>query len=137
MRILKAVSIGLALALLWAWPAHAQSPNCPLTVAINQTASTALVTGVTGQKISICSLVIVNATAQNLSLVEGTAAACGTNTAALMGGTTASMAFPTTGILAMPNLFPFLRTATAGDSLCLLQSASSNVSGILTYTTSP
>ena len=123
----------LVAAVLWAWPAHAQSPACPLSVPINQTSSTILVAGISGQRIAVCSLVLVNAIAQNVSLVEGTAAACGTNTVGLIGGATASLALPTTGILALPSPVPIFRTSVSGDSLCLLQSGASNVSGFLTY----
>lgn len=113
----------------------ASSPNpstvCTSVKAVNQTASTDLVTSV--NKLHICSIVLVSATAQNISLVEGTGSTCATGIAALIGGTTASMAVAANGGFSTATSRPWLVTQTVADHLCLLQSGAGNVSGIITY----
>lgn len=113
----------------------APSPNpstvCSSVKAVNQTASTDLVTSVA--KLHICSIVLVSATAQNLSLVEGTGTTCATGIAALIGGTTASVAVAANGGFATASERAWLVTQTTADHLCLLQSGTGNVSGVITY----
>jgi hypothetical protein len=113
----------------------ALSPNpsdtCPLSIAVNQTASTDLVTST--NKLHICSIVLISATAQNISLVEGTGATCATGIAALIGGTTASVAVGATGGFSTVSNRAWLTTKTTADHLCLIQSGAGNVSGVVTY----
>jgi hypothetical protein len=113
----------------------APSPNpstmCPSVKAVNQTASTDLITST--NKLHICSIVLISATAQNLSLVEGTGTTCATGTAALLGGTTASMAVAANGGFVSTSDRAWLETQTTADHLCLLQSGTGNVSGTITY----
>lgn len=113
----------------------AQSPNpnpvCTSVIAINQTASTDIKTST--NKLHICSIVLVSATAQSISLVEGTGSTCATGTAALIGGTSASMSLAANGGFSAVSDRPWLRTATSADHLCLLQSGAGNISGIITY----
>jgi hypothetical protein len=75
----------------------------------------------------------VSASAQNVSLVEGTGTTCGTGTAALVGGTAASIAAAANGGLWNTSAQITIPMQNNGDSLCALQSASGNVSGTLTY----
>ena len=113
----------------------APSPNpstvCPSILALSQTASTNLITST--NRLHICSILIVSAAVQSLSLVEGVGTTCGTNTAALIGGTSASLSAQTSTGFAMTAERPFLETKTTGDALCLLQSGSGNISGMITY----
>jgi hypothetical protein len=113
----------------------APSPNpstvCTSSIAINQTSSTDLVTST--NKLHICAILLVSATAQNLSLVEGTGTVCATGIAALIGGTTASVAVAANGGFSTPSDRAWLVTKTTADHLCLLQSAGGNVSGVITY----
>ena len=113
----------------------APSPNpstvCPSVLALSQTASTNLITST--NRLHICSILIVSAAVQSLSLVEGVGTTCGTNTAALIGGTSASLSAQTSTGFAMTAERPFLETKTTGDALCLLQSGSGNISGMITY----
>ena len=129
LRAALVFAAGMALATSAAWAFD--SGNCLNTIAINQTASTELYVPV--NKMHICGLALVNATAQNLSLVEGTGTVCGTGTKGLIGGSTASMAFANNGILTMASSMPFLSTAVKADHLCLLQSSTGNVSGTITF----
>lgn len=114
----------------------AQSPNvseqCPTVLAISQTASTDLKTS--SAKLHICSIVLVSASAQSISLVEGTGSTCATGTAALVGATTAANgpALAANGGFTAVAGVPWLRTATTADHLCLLQSGSGNLSGVIT-----
>ena len=113
----------------------APSPNpstvCPSVLALSQTASTNLITST--NRLHICSILIVSAAVQSLSLVEGVGTTCGTNTAALIGSTSASLSAQTSTGFAMTAERPFLETKTTGDALCLLQSGSGNLSGMITY----
>jgi hypothetical protein len=105
------------------------------TVAISQTASAVLVAKVPG-RLYLCSVLVVGADAENLSLVEGSGTTCGTSTLAIIGGTTAA-----TG----PNLAAnggftlgtgggaVAITSTPGNDVCLLQSGTGRVAGVLTY----
>lgn len=115
----------------------APSPNpsdvCTSFKAISQTASTDLVTST--NKLHICAMLIVSATAQSVSLVEGTGTTCATGTAAIMGATTAAngMALAANGGFTHTAERPFIVTATTADHLCLLQSGAGNVSGFISY----
>ena len=110
----------------------ATSP-CSSKVAVSQTASAQLVAGASGQRIYICSVILITAADQAISLVEGTGSVCATGIAAVMGGTAASMALVANGGLSSVAAFPWLSTATAANALCLLQSGIGNVSGVITY----
>jgi hypothetical protein len=107
--------------------------QCPFVVAINQTAATRLATNPGGKFLHVCSFAAVSATAQSVSLVEGTGSTCATGTAGLYGGTTASVALAANG--GMHTLIDkiTLPMQRAGDDICLLQSGAGNVSGTLSY----
>lgn len=113
----------------------AQSPNanpvCTGVIAVNQTTSTDLKTFTNFGY--ICSIVLVSATAQNVSLVEGTGSVCATSIAALIGGTTASMALAANGGFSAVADRPWLQMLTTAHHLCLIQSSTGNVSGIITF----
>jgi hypothetical protein len=113
----------------------AQSPNpapvCTGIIAVNQTASTDVKTFTNFG--FICTVKLISATAQNISIVEGTGAVCATGIAAIDGGTTASNAVPANGGWSLVSDRPWLKLATSGDHLCILQSGAGNVSGVITY----
>jgi hypothetical protein len=104
---------------------------CTLITPINQTTSTDIYTSTA--KIHVCGLLVNSATAQNISLVEGTGTVCATGIAALIGGTTASFAAAANGGWAQAAGVPFFQSKTAADHICLLQSSSGNISGFLSY----
>jgi len=116
-------------------PSPLASPICTSFVAISQTASTKLVTGVSAKRVYICSLVLVAGAAEIVSLSEGTGSTCGTGSAAIMGSTTTAngMSFAANGGVSMVVGTPFLTTATDADDVCLLQNGSNRVSGFMTY----
>ena len=106
-------------------------PACTKVIPINQTASTDLYTA--SFKVRICSVTLVSATQQGLSLAEGTGSVCGTGTAFLMGGAGGTMQVAANGGLALAAATPFVETQTSADHLCLIQSGVGNVSGMISY----
>jgi len=136
----RALIVLLFLAL--AFPASAQQFSvpltCPNTTAISQAASAQLITGTAGKKTHVCGVFVLAADAENVSLVGGTGSVCATGIYAIIGGTTAA-----TG----PNLLaggsftiwsPTLSlqapsAAATGDNICLLQSGSGRVAGVVTW----
>lgn len=113
--------------------------NASLTrnsVNINQTGGAQLIAGVTAKQTYICSIFYVTATAQNIALVEGTGTVCATGIAGMAGGSTAATGQnwaansgwtnPATG-------FWHAKTATTANNVCLLQSGTGQISGVVTY----
>ena len=102
--------------------------------------TTALVTGVSGKKIYVCSLVLVPATAIAVSLSEGSSNVCGTSAqAAVIGvatnGTASNgMSLVANGIFTLGSgVGTVAATATAANYLCLFQSGTARISGNFTY----
>jgi hypothetical protein len=98
------------------------SANVQLVTANNTTGPTGAAPN--PQFIYICSLIINNgnATAQPVSIVEGTGATCGTNTLAVIGNSTAAggLSLATnSGQNIGGGIGPIAKTAVAGDNLCL------------------
>jgi hypothetical protein len=109
---------------------------CVSKITISQTGSTDLLTPT--NKVKICSIVLISATAQSIALIEGTGSNCGTGSATLIGSTGVAITTPTMALAANGGFsavapLPWLSTATTADHLCLLQSGSGNVSGVITY----
>lgn len=135
MRYVAVFALAALLACLGARPADAAFlpgfPVCTSFVAISQTASFDLKTFT--NRGYICSIVIVSSDAENVSVVQGTGATCGTGTAALIGGTTAAtgMAVAANGGVALGNLQ--LVTTTTAQHLCLLQSGTGRIAGVISY----
>ena len=108
------------------------------SVAISQTGTAKLIAKTSAKKNYICSIMVVGADAENISLVEGTKTTteCDTSTAALIGGTTAANG---------PNLaanggftlgsggYTVVGGANNNFDVCLFQSGSGRVAGVLTY----
>jgi hypothetical protein len=109
-----------------------------IRVSINQTAGTQLATGTASERIFICSMHVVTATAQNIALVSGTGTVCATSPSGVegFGGSTAATGwnFAANGGIAMAAAgFAYGNTDTDADNLCLLNSGSGQISGGLTY----
>lgn len=116
----------------------ANIPACdayqPINVATATT--TRLVTGVADRQVRICSVHMVAGAADNVALIEGTGATCGTGTAGMAGGTTAALGYnfaANGGIALGSGLGPVIQTLTAGDSVCIVTSATSQLSGGLSF----
>jgi hypothetical protein len=109
-----------------------------LYVSINQTANTQLAAGTPGNKIYVCSIHVVVAAATSVALVEGTGTVCATGTAGVsgFGGATAATGwnFAANGGIVLGNGDVAVGAeGTSGDSLCLYNSGSGQVSGGISY----
>jgi hypothetical protein len=116
----------------------AMSPNptltCPYTAAINQTASTTVLTNTTGRSMHVCAVVIIKgATAQSVTLAEGTGTTCATGVAYWLGGSGGTAALAVNGGFSIPGTMVNYPMQHPGDNVCVLQSGSTNVSGSITY----
>lgn len=112
---------------------------CPNYIAISQTADTTLVSGTASQYFYICSIILVAGAAEVVSLWEGTGTACGTGSTAVLGSTTEAngLSISANGGFSAVSGVPFLRTATTANDICLRQSGSNRVSGVITYYKAP
>jgi hypothetical protein len=111
------------------------SITCWQTIAISQTTSTRLIVGIPGKRIYICGILVVSATAQSVSVTEGTGTTCGTLPLALEGHTTVAngLALAANGGWTKSSDRPHKVTQKDGDDLCLLQSGAGQVSGSVDY----
>jgi hypothetical protein len=106
-------------------------------VNISTATTTLLVTGVAGRQVRINAMHLITAAANNVALIEGTGATCGTGTAGMAGGTTAASGYNLAangGLAFGSGLGAVMQTATAGDSVCVVTSAATQLSGGLEYT---
>lgn len=104
------------------------------SIAISQTASTRYVIG-NGHRSFICSVLIVGADAENVSIVEGTGSTCGTATLAVIGGATAANGpnLAANGGFSMGNgAGTIAAIGVPGDDVCLFESGSGRVAGVMT-----
>lgn len=98
--------------------------------------TTLLITGVSGRQVRISALHMIAAAANNIALIEGTGATCGTGTAGMAGGTTAASGYNLAangGIAFGSGLGTVIQTATAGDSVCAVTSGAGQISGGAQY----
>lgn len=107
-------------------------------VSINQTVGTQLATGTASERIYVCSINLVTATAQNIAMVSGTGSVCATSTSGLegFGGATAATGWnfaANSGISYGAGGYAVGRTDTDADNVCLFQSGSGQVSGGFSY----
>ncbi len=108
--------------------------------AISQPTSSRLFQASPANKNYICSIAIVPADAENVSLVEGTGALCATNISPIIGGTTPANGLNLVaggGIAWGSGSGTVTKGYTAGQDLCLLQSGTGRVSGSLTWVYAP
>lgn len=103
---------------------------------ISTATTTLLVTGVSGRHVRICHIDMIPLAADNVGIISGTGATCGTGSAAIVGTTSATgynMA-ANGGIAAGSGLGQVMRTVATGDSVCLITSAATQLSGVIAYT---
>ena len=131
------------LLVLFLSPASSQQFSVPLTcqntTAISQAADARIITGTTAKKTHLCGIFVLAAGAENISLVGGTGTTCATGTYAIIGGTTAAtgpnLAAGGSFTLWSPTLsLQAPSAATTGNDICLLQSGTSRVAGVVTWT---
>jgi len=107
-----------------------------VNVNVNTATTTLLVTGVAGRHVRICSLSLVTALANNVALLSGTGATCGTGTTGMSGGTTAATGWnfaANGGITQGSGLGVINQTNATGDSVCIATSAASQLSGRIAF----
>jgi len=109
------------------------SLQCPFVAAVNQTASAQVVAGLPGKRLHVCSVKLISASQQGVSLAEGTGAACGTGTTYLDGGSGGTNQYAANGGEADISDRIVIPMQNPGDSLCVIQSGSGNVSGRIVY----
>lgn len=107
------------------------------TLAIDQNADTQLFAGTSSKKTYVCSIAIIAAAAEAVSLVVGTGTVCATNIVAMLGSTTDAngLSFAANGGITLGN---GLATVAGGlganaDNVCLRQGGTSRLAGNLTY----
>ncbi len=108
--------------------------NAKVYTAISQSTGTQLITGTSAKKIYYCSVMIVVADAENISFVSGTGTVCATNTVANIGGTSAANGpnLAAGGGFALGNGASSIAATTVNaDNVCLLQSGSGRIAGVL------
>jgi len=109
------------------------------SLAFSQAASAQLLTGVAGRRTFICGILIHATAAEVVSLVSGTGVVCAGTPAALIGSTTVAQG-PSLADKSSLNLGSGNGTvaiAATATNICLLQAATSRLSGVLTYVRSP
>jgi hypothetical protein len=105
-------------------------------VNVSTATTTLMITGVSGRQVRITSFHLVTAAANNVAWLEGTGATCGTGTAGMAGGTTAASGYnfaANGGIALGSGVGEVLTTVTTGDSVCLITSAATQLSGFIKY----
>lgn len=110
--------------------------DTPKTISITTATTTLIVTGAGSQHVRICSIEMVTAIANNVALISGTGATCGTGTTGIAGGTTAANGwnFAANGGLTLGSgLGMVLRTTATGDSVCIITSAAGPLAGSISY----
>jgi len=105
-----------------------------LYIPISQVTSTQLFTGTASNRTYLCSLMVTQpaASTQTFALVSGTGTTCGTSVGAMIGGTTAAngMQLP----FSLGNgLGQIAKSDTDADNVCLLQSSTDRIAGVLSY----
>ena len=88
-------------------------------------------------RIYICSVVVVAAAAESVSIVEGTGTTCATVKKGIIGGTGGTMSLAANGGFSSISPFPWVSSSTAGNQVCLDKSGSGDVSGVITYRGAP
>ena len=110
--------------------------NTVLFAPISQTGNAKYISAVSAKKNYICSIMLITADAESVSLVGGTGSTCGTNTEAVIGATTAANgpALAANGGWTMGNGKGSIAAgATTNEDVCLFESGSGRIAGVLTY----
>lgn len=105
-------------------------------VNVTTATTTALITGVSGRHVRICGMSLVTAAANNVALISGTGATCGTGTTGMSGGTTAAAGWnfaANGGLTQGSGLGVINQTNATGDSVCIVTSAATQLSGRIAY----
>ena len=110
---------------------------CHSAQAFSLTADGVIAHANSGMRIFVCSIVMIAAAAENISVVEGSGSACATGKIGVIGGTGGTMSVAATGGFSSVAAFPWISSSVAGNALCLDKSGAGNVSGVITYRGAP
>lgn len=107
------------------------------TVSITTATTTLLITGVSGRHVRISAIHLLTGIANNVALISGTGATCGTGTTGMAGGTTAANGYnfaANGGLTLGSGVGSVMRTTATGDSVCAVTSANGPLAGTIAYT---
>ena len=110
---------------------------CHTRVAFSTTADLVLAHSQNAWRIYICSVIIVSAAAENISIVEGSGTACATGLRGIIGGFGGTMALAANGGFSSISGIPWIASEVNGNPVCLDKSGSGTVSGTITYRGAP
>lgn len=123
---------------------HAASTYAPVACdnwkPVSITSNTQLVTAGANSFIYVCSITFGSIGGSSFSIVEGTGTTCATSTAAVSGGTTAATGY---GLAANGTMNAgsgtgaIMKTAVAGDNLCIFPSGTGPLAGVVGWTSQP
>jgi hypothetical protein len=105
-------------------------------VNVSTATTTLLITGVSGRHVRISAISMVTAGANNVALISGTGATCGTGTTGMTGGTTAASGYnfaANGGLTQGTGSGEINRTNSTGDSVCVITSAATQLSGRISF----
>lgn len=108
---------------------------CHETTAIHQTASTQVVHGTGGFRIGVCGIVFISAHAQGIAIKEGLGTICATGQQPLLGSIREdnSMVTAASGGLSSIASSPWLVTRGVANNICVMQTGTGTVSGVITW----
>jgi hypothetical protein len=109
-----------------------------LFIPISQTTGTQLLTGASSNRVYVCALMLTQpaASTQTFSLIGGTGTVCATSPGAMIGATTAANGMQLPFVLGT-GAATVAKTDTDADNVCLLQSGSDRLAGVLSYVEAP
>lgn len=104
---------------------------------INTSATTAIITGVSGRQVRICSINLVTNAAQGVAMIEGANTTTCATASGMAGGTTAATGWQFAangGLTQGSGIGEIMTTVTTGDTVCLVTGAATQLSGHVKYT---
>ena len=108
---------------------------CHETTAIHQTSSTQVIHGTGGFRIGICGILLVSAHAQGLSMKEGLGTVCAGGQRPLIGSNRVddSVVTAANGGFSTVAPSPWLTTQATANNICVMQTGTGSVSGVITW----
>lgn len=132
--VVLTILIACCIAIVSHVPVEAQTGAAfPNPVNISSATTVKIITGITNRNVYITHIDLAASIADNVAIVEGTGATCGTNTAGMAGGATGASGWNLTAaqpiISIGDGMGTVLRTATPGDSVCIITTTAAQLSG--------
>jgi hypothetical protein len=131
----------------WTYPPPAKAASsfavisCDQSTAVSSAASVQIITaGNANMFIYVCGYSFGSIGGSTFSVVEGTGTTCATNIKAVAGGTTAAAGYGLTAnglINEGSGVGEVMKTAVAGDNLCLITAGTGPLAGVVSWTSAP